>query len=470
MTTGTSGSRPGGPRQVPADVKSAPGAGQPIATYIDPATLPYAFCPGCSHTRVVEQLDAALGRLQIDPRDIVIVSDIGCAGIADKYFATHAFHGLHGRSVTYATGIKLAQPDMHVIVLIGDGGCGIGGHHLINAARRNIGVTVVVFNNFNYGMTGGQYSATTPEGAITATSPIGHLEHPLDIAGTVAVNGAELVARTTAYDPALDELLARAVSTDGFALVDVWEMCVAYFVPRNDFRRSALDQSMSELGLTSGIVHIEPRPEYTAAYRAAAGAAEGQATLAPRPLPALREPVAERPLRITIAGAAGQRVRTAATALAAGGVVSGLWATRRDDYPITVRTGYSLSEVILSPAPVRYTGAENPDVVLVLAPEGAARARSLLAALGGESLVLTAGGEYDLATRAAVRELELSPEARKHARKGLSMVAVARAVADLGLYPVGALREAVVQTHKPDVADANLAAIDAAVAATDDAR
>jgi Pyruvate/2-oxoacid:ferredoxin oxidoreductase gamma subunit len=93
-----------------------------------------------------------------------------------------------------------------------------------------------------------------------------------------------------------------------------------------------------------------------------------------------------------------------------------------------------------------------------------------LAALGSESLVLTAGGEYDLATRAAVRELALSPDARTHARKGLSMVAVARAVADLGLYPVGALREAVVQTQKPDVADANLAAIDAAVAATDDAR
>ena len=95
---------------------------------------------------------------------MVIVSDIGCSGLSDQYFATSAFHGLHGRSVTYATGIKLANPELTVIVIMGDGGTGIGGTHLINAARRNIGVTVIVMNNLNFGMTGGQHSTTTPEG------------------------------------------------------------------------------------------------------------------------------------------------------------------------------------------------------------------------------------------------------------------------------------------------------------------
>ena len=102
---------------------------------------------------------------------MVIVSDIGCAGLSDQYFSTSAFHGLHGRSITYATGIKLARPELTVIVIMGDGGTGIGGAHLINAARRNVGITVLVFNNLNFGMTGGQHSTTTPEGAITATTP-----------------------------------------------------------------------------------------------------------------------------------------------------------------------------------------------------------------------------------------------------------------------------------------------------------
>jgi pyruvate/2-oxoacid:ferredoxin oxidoreductase beta subunit len=129
-------------------------------TYIDEDSLPYPFCPGCGHGAILDHLNAALVQLQLDPRKLVIVTDIGCAGLSDKFFETNAFHGLHGRSVTYATGIKLANPDLKVIVLIGDGGCGIGGNHLIHAARRNIDVTVLVFNNLNYGMTGGEQGLT----------------------------------------------------------------------------------------------------------------------------------------------------------------------------------------------------------------------------------------------------------------------------------------------------------------------
>ena len=132
------------------------------AKYIDEARLPYFFCPGCGHGRIIDALNAALIKLELDPREIVIVTDIGCVGLSDKYFVTNTLHGLHGRSLTYATGVKLANPDLKVIVLIGDGGCGIGGHHLLNAARRNIGVTTLVFNNLNYGMTGGEHSVSTP--------------------------------------------------------------------------------------------------------------------------------------------------------------------------------------------------------------------------------------------------------------------------------------------------------------------
>ena len=161
---------------------------------------PYPFCPGCGHHAILEHLNAALVSQQLDPRQVVLVSDIGCSGLSDQYFATSAFHGLHGRSITYATGIKLARPDLSVIVIMGDGSTGIGGAHLLNAARRNIGLTVLVFNNFNFGMTGGQHSTTTPAGAITATTPGGNLERPLDICATVAVNGAGFVWRGTSFD------------------------------------------------------------------------------------------------------------------------------------------------------------------------------------------------------------------------------------------------------------------------------
>ena len=130
----------------------------------------YPFCPGCGHGLILNQLNAALVKLGLDPTRVVIVTDIGCQGLGDQYFATNAFHGLHGRSIAYATGIKLADPDLKVIVMMGDGGTGIGGAHLLNAARRNIGLTVLVFNNFNFGMTGGEHSVTTPPGGVTATT------------------------------------------------------------------------------------------------------------------------------------------------------------------------------------------------------------------------------------------------------------------------------------------------------------
>lgn len=439
----------------------APAPERVCETYLDPTTLPYAFCPGCSHGRILDQLNAALVQLQLDPHSVVIVSDIGCVGIADKYFATHAFHGLHGRSVTYATGIKLANPNLNVIVLVGDGGCGIGGHHLVNAARRNIGVTVLVFNNLNFGMTGGQYSVTTPLGSITSTTPHGHLERPLDIAGTAAINGAGFVARTTAFDPALPDLIAQAVAYDGFALLDIWELCVAYYVPNNDFSRRALEETMLRLGYQTGVVHQEDRPEYSRAYHAANVDLRGQPTRQPRRLPARFESRLERPTRLVIAGAAGQRVRTAATLLATGGVLSGLWATRRDDYPITVRAGHSVSEVILSPTLIHYTGIEQPDAVALLAPEGAQRVRALLGRMAPTGTVYLADGLDGVETPAQITPFDFPPQARRHVRKSLSTLAVGRLVQALNLYPLEALREAIHRTQRPDIAELNLAAVDA---------
>jgi len=113
-------------------------------SYIDEQLLPFGFCPGCGHIKIAGYLDEALTRLALPPEKVVIVTDIGCIGILDKYYKVNAFHGLHGRVLTYASGIKLADPELTVIAVMGDGGAGIGGAHLLSAARRNIGVTLIV--------------------------------------------------------------------------------------------------------------------------------------------------------------------------------------------------------------------------------------------------------------------------------------------------------------------------------------
>ena len=140
---------------------------------------------------------------------------------------------------------------------MGDGGTGIGGAHLLNAARRNIGLTVLVFNNFNFGMTGGEHSVTTPPGGVTATTRAGNVERPLDVCATVAVNGAGFVWRGTAFDKDLADIIAEAVRSESFALLDIWELCTAYYVPNNEFSRKSLEATRTALGMAAGVLHRE---------------------------------------------------------------------------------------------------------------------------------------------------------------------------------------------------------------------
>lgn len=417
--------------------------GVALGTYLDPDTLPFPFCPGCGHGTILERLDAALVELAPDPRKVVIVSDIGCSGLSDKFFVTNAFHGLHGRSVTYASGIKLADPDLHVVVLIGDGGCGIGGHHLINAARRNVGLTVIVFNNLNYGMTGGEHSVSTPTGAVTTTTPQGQLEQPMDICRTVEVNGASFVARTTTFESDVTSLMLRALRNDGFSLVDVWELCAAYFAPANRLSRKGMHDLLAGMGFSTGILHERVRPEYSRAYRDQhAGSSEPERP-GRRPIEPRYQSELGRTVRWVLAGAAGRHIVSAADVLARGGVLSGLWASQRSDYPVTVRTGYSLSEVILSPEEILFTGISSPDVVLDLFPEGHARVASRIKSATSDAVIYRAAGLPEVETAARVVELDfgrVSGWGRK--KDAWALMALAAALRDTGAYPVEALRDA----------------------------
>ena len=421
-------------------------------------TRAYPFCPGCSHSIVMDHLNSALVKLQSDPRKVVIVTDIGCSGLSDQYFSTNAFHGLHGRAITYGTGLKLANPELKIIVIMGDGGCGIGGHHLINAARRNIGMTVLVLNNFNYGMTGGQHSVTTPHGGITSTTRLGNLERPLDIAGTVALNGATFVVRTTSFDNALPQLIERAIASKGFSLLDIWELCAAYYVPNNTFNRAQLEESMVRIGFQRGVVHEEERDEYSLAYRnlIASGMKKTQPNAQRVGLKPIFKSDLNRTLRLVIAGAAGQKIASAASLLGTAAVLSNLWATKRDNYPVTVMTGHSVSEVILSPVEIFYTGIDKPDIFLALAPEGMKECKRQLDSLTSDDILYVRKELLPVQTNARIVPLDLS----RIPRKEVTLAAIGTILKGLNLMPQDALKEAIRIVQSPKIASESLRALE----------
>lgn len=428
----------------------------PLSSYRN--ETPYPFCPGCGHGTILDRLNEALVRLQLDPAKVVLVTDIGCAGLSDQYFATNAFHGLHGRSLTYATGIKLARPELEVIVLMGDGGAGIGGAHLLNAARRNVGLTLLVFNNLNFGMTGGQHSVTTPAGAVTSTTPAGNLERPLDLCATVGANGAAWAGRATSFDADLAERIAEAIATPGFALLDVWELCTAYYVPENKMSKKALHELLARLHFATGVLYRNPVTEYTAALRAAqAGAAAGK-RLGPRPIAPRFSSRLGRRFHLVVAGSAGGKVRSAARLLAQAAILSGLYAAQRDDYPITVKTGHSLSELILSPTPIDYTAVEHADALLVLTEDGRRKAGPYLRSLAPGAAVFALAGLGGLPGRPADVVLDPARIKGPFARADLALAAATAAVAALDLFPLAALEEAA-RSFGASHAQANLAAI-----------
>lgn len=196
--------------------------------YLRKEVLPTAFCPGCGCGIVLNCYAHAVDELQLDPNDIVAVTGIGCSSwIPSPYFLGDTLHTTHGRPIPFATGVKVVRPDKTVVVIAGDGDLiGIGGNHLIHAARRNIDIKVFLVNNLIYGMTGGQLAPTTPAGVSTTTSPYGNVESPFEIAELVAAAGANYVARWTTYHVfPLMESMQRALTKKGFAFIEIRSQC-----------------------------------------------------------------------------------------------------------------------------------------------------------------------------------------------------------------------------------------------------
>lgn len=411
---------------------------------ISAAQLPY--CRGCGHALVVRQLSRALERLPLAPRSVVLTTDIGCVGLADSLFPyLHTVHTTHGRSTAMAAGMALAEAvlpagGLKPVVMIGDGGAMIGLLHLVHAAQLNVDVTVLVHNNFLFGMTGGQHSAFTPLGWMTSTTPQGNWIPPIDLLALLRTAHAGFLARQFATDRDLDAVIAEAIDYPGFALVEILETCTGYGALRN--KANTLRDVALRQGYQIGRLKTEQdRTPFSALYRREKELAPARRVAAAVPRSSLQSSLAG-PLRIVVAGTAGERVQSSAALLCRAALGVGLYSTQKNDNPVTQGSGFSLSEICLSPRPIEYTGMESVDVLMVVSREGwdEVRANGTLAKLTPEtSLIL----DTELESAAPGGRLLRRPFRREATPKRAALAAVAYWLALAPVVP-GAAWDAVV--------------------------
>jgi 2-oxoglutarate ferredoxin oxidoreductase subunit beta len=248
--------------------------------------FPNVWCAGCGIGIVMGALIRAIDRIGLEKDDVALVSGIGCTGRMPVYMDFNTIHTTHGRALAFATGLKIARPTMKVITIMGDGDAlAIGGNHFIHAARRNIGITAIVVNNAIYGMTGGQYSPTTPIGMRASTAPYGNIEPPMPVCELAIAAGATYVARSTVYHAVeLDRYIEQAIRKNGFSLVEAVSYCHTTYGRMNklgspvDMMRQLKDSSVSlnaaeklspeerETKTVRGVLYDVEKPEYTQLY------------------------------------------------------------------------------------------------------------------------------------------------------------------------------------------------------------
>lgn len=258
-----------------------------IRDYLRLELMPHFMCPGCGHGIALRALLWAVYELEIEKDKLAVVSGIGCSGRVGAYIDANTMHVTHGRPLAYATGLKLARPDLEVIVITGDGDClAIGGNHLIHACRRNLDITCLMLNNEVYGMTGGQVSPTTSVDRFTTTTPLGNHEPGFDSCKLAAAAGAGLVGREiTLQVPALKNLIKEGITHRGFSFLEIISDCTEIYGRKNqlgespemilsqkastrsDVYRNTVDQPFRPNAFETGVLARNERPEYAEAYR-----------------------------------------------------------------------------------------------------------------------------------------------------------------------------------------------------------
>ena len=382
------------------------------------------FCPGCGHGSNTKSVTKAFENLGYTTKDVIMVSDIGCTGLVDPLFASHTIHGLHGRSPALGVGVALGlnTTDKKVVVLQGDGGATIGLQHILEAARRNIDMTLVVYNNLLFGMTGGQMSGLSTNDFKDFKQAVDDAD-PYDIVNLAHQAGAAYAVRVNDLKK-YTAVLEKAYETPGFALVELASLCTSYGMKKvAEFKKFIVAEE--EL-MNKRPVGIVPKRETKPLIENLKGL-ETQFTAN-----------IEDRVGIVLAGSAGGGVQSAAVMLAQAGMLAGLHATMKGEYPITVGTGFSVAEVILSKEPINYTGLQDPDTVLIVTDDGWTKVSDRIAPNSKVYVDTKIGLETTH---------EAKPFYKVAGKKGAALSAVSYWIKETGIFPIEAL-EKVVENHK----------------------
>lgn len=358
-------------------------------SYLRTAEFPSIWCPGCGHGIITQAAIRAIEQLGWDKDEVYAVSGIGCSARTPAYMDFNSVQTTHGRAITFATGMKMFRPEKKVILFLGDGDCAsIGGNHLIHAARRNIDLTVIVMNNYIYGMTGGQCSPTTPYESRTSTTTYGSIDRELKICDVAMAAGATFVARSTAYHAAqLPALIKQGINNKGFSLIEILSPCPTGFGARNGFRApyemydmlrdmavpiektNAMTKEELKNKIVTGVLKNEPEKEYIDKYEALveeihnSGGNFGVQGIDVQPISENR-PI-ER-YECCLSGFGGQGLILAGIILSEAMIRQNKYAVHNQSYGPEARGGSSRSDIIISDSDINYPEVTSPDLLLAM--------------------------------------------------------------------------------------------------------
>ncbi len=388
------------------------------------------FCQGCGHGIIVRSIAKAMEQLGYSNHDTIIVSDIGCSGLVDPLFDTHSIHGLHGRAPALGVGVSLGldNPNKKVIVIQGDGGVTIGLQHVLEAARRNIDITLVVMNNLLYGMTGGQISGLSTQKFKEQR----HFEvdvPPFDIVKLAHASGAAFSARATSIKTYTD-VLKDAIEVNGFSIVEFSSLCTSYAFKKLDELQEVFEEAE---------VYRNERIPVRAHHKETKSLLDNLRIIEKK-----FDSKIEKRVGIVLAGSAGGGVQSAAKLLATTGMFSGLHSTMKGEYPVTVGTGFSIAEVILSTTPVKYTGLETPDVMIIVSDDGWNKIRGNIQE---NSTIILDNSLKNEETESLKNKVIFGEFNRVAGKRGAALAALAYWIKDSEMMDIEALKKSV-SSHK----------------------
>ncbi len=349
--------------------------------------FPTIWCPGCGHGIITQAAVRACTAMGFAKDDVYAVSGIGCSARTPAYIDFNSIQTTHGRALAFATGMKMFRPEKHVFLMLGDGDCAsIGGNHFMHACKRNIDLTVIVFNNFIYGMTGGQVSPTTPFGSRTTTTVYGSVDEPLDICGIAMAAGATFVARSTAYHAAqLPGLIRQGFENKGMSVIEIISPCPTGFGGRNGYknptemydelRDNAVSaekaRAMSEEELrgriVTGVLKKTAREEYISRYFAMLDSIGDSDELTSLDAGDYRAtPLHARRYECRLSGSGGQGLLLAGIILSEAMIRQGKNAVHTQSYGPEARGGASRSEVVISDGDIDFPDVSAPDMLLAM--------------------------------------------------------------------------------------------------------